>query len=107
MKPSVGQNVPPMIDDGPVERADLVGGNGTRFVEAAGVLHALRGRQLIELPLLARHEQVTVRPVAGVDADLVFEPQQLLARKKRQADIDGRPELRTKASRGASGAPLQ
>ena len=73
-------------------------------MQARFALDALSGLQRLELAGGAREPEVSAGPISGVGADLLLETAQLLARQKRQPNVDGGPELSAKAAGGAAGA---
>src|SRR5205823_4519590 len=60
----------------------------------------------LELRVGAREPEIAARVVSGIDARVVGEPPQLLAREERESDVDPGPELGAKATRRAPAAAL-
>lgn len=89
-----------------VDARDLVPADRPRIREPRPPLHLPRRRERVERLLPLGEEEISAGSEAGIDADLLGEAQQLLARQQRQTDVDFGAELRTKASRRFAGAAL-
>ena len=68
------------------------------------MLHLLRVAQDAQLVARAAEPEVSRRPVTRVAAHFIAEATQLVARKKRQANVDVRAELRAESTGRAPGA---
>src|SRR5207244_1927184 len=94
----------PVERDRGVQPRDLLRAHLDRLVKAAGVLDAASVAQRLELLPVRGEPEVAGRPVAGIDARLRLEAEQLLAGEERQADVDRGRVLRPEAAGRASGA---
>src|SRR5207302_22779 len=89
--------------DGRVEGPDLVRSDHASLAQPGGVLRRLRSAQLLQLIHALREPQVAARTVAGIDAHLLAEAEQLVAGEQREADVDLRRVLGAESAGGAAG----
>ena len=86
------------IADGRIDVARLGAGDHARLFQPAAVLQGLSVAQQAQRIFAAGQKQIAQRLIAGVDADLVLESPELLARHHRQQDVRLRAELAAKAA---------
>src|SRR5215218_2490697 len=76
----------------------------SQLLEPGCPLNVLRGPQGVELLPIAREEEIPIREVAGVHAEILLKAQELLAREQREPDVYLGAELGAEAAGGPARA---